>query len=351
MSHDYRLVQWNPFKKSFDMVLALGIVGFVISYGLANQMSLPTGQSLTPVQLAIRITGATGFVLLSLILCLGPLARLDKRFTGLVYNRRHMGVVCFFIGLIHAGLVLLWYHGFSDLNPFISLLVSNPRYGSLNGFPFESLGLLALLILMVLAATSHDFWNANLGPHLWKALHMGVYLAYGLIVTHIALGAIQSARLPDYALMIFLSVCLISGLHVASALQQKALDKPVALDPDGWILVGDPLIISDGRARIITPPLGESIAVFRDGAKVFAIANACQHQGGPLGEGRLIDGCVVCPWHGFQYLPHNGCSPAPFTEKVATYQTQIRQGRLYVNGRPFPPGTQLEPSLIELDQT
>ena len=31
-------------------------------------------------------------------------------------------------------------------------------------------------------------------------------------------------------------------------------------------------------------------------------------QGSP-GEGRIIDGFVTCPWHGFQYRPDDGASP------------------------------------------
>jgi methionine sulfoxide reductase heme-binding subunit len=244
----------------------------------------------------------------------------------------------------------LWYHGFSDLNPLVSLLVSNPRYDSISGFPFESLGLLALLILFVLASTSHDFFNANLGPKLWKGLHMGVYLAYGLIVAHIVLGAIQSARLPDYAVFVVLSTVFVSGLHLISAVKQALLDKAHSPESDGWIKVPDAHLIPNARARIITPPVGESIALFRYDDRFFAIANACKHQGGPLGEGRIIDGCVVCPWHGFQYHPHNGCSPAPFTEKVATYQTTILDGCLYLNPKPYAEGTEQIPSVMSEDQ-
>mgnify|MGYP003753304843 CR=1 FL=1 len=46
--------------------------------------------------------------------------------------------------------------------------------------------------------------------------------------------------------------------------------------------------------------------------------NVCKHQMGPLGEGKIIDGCITCPWHGYQYLPANGQSPPPFTEMVKT---------------------------------
>jgi nitrite reductase/ring-hydroxylating ferredoxin subunit len=29
-------------------------------------------------------------------------------------------------------------------------------------------------------------------------------------------------------------------------------------------------------------------------------------QNGPLGEGRIVDGCITCPWHGYQYRPDTG---------------------------------------------
>ncbi len=40
-------------------------------------------------------------------------------------------------------------------------------------------------------------------------------------------------------------------------------------------------------------------------AKFPPISNVCQHQNGPLGEGEIIDGCITCPWHGFQYHARN----------------------------------------------
>ncbi len=43
-----------------------------------------------------------------------------------------------------------------------------------------------LNFLSFMAATSHDYWQQFLGPRGWKALHMTVYAAYGLVVMHIA---------------------------------------------------------------------------------------------------------------------------------------------------------------------
>ena len=79
---------------------------------------------------------------------------------------------------------------------------------------------------------------------------------------------------------------------------------------------------------------GERVAVFRHEGKVSALSNVCAHQNGPLGEGRIIDGCVTCPWHGYQYLPETGAAPPPFTEKVDTYRTKVIDGVVYVEAKP-----------------
>ena len=168
MSHDYKAVQWTPFKKRFDLWMLAGIAAYLVVFVVVSFAAQPAGESLHPVQIIIRATGTLAFLMLSFILCIGPLARLTDRFKPFLYNRRHMGVSAFLIALIHAALVVMWYHGFSETNPLVSVFLSNPRYDSFAGFPFESLGFVALIIMFLMAATSHDFWNANLGPSAWK---------------------------------------------------------------------------------------------------------------------------------------------------------------------------------------
>ncbi len=344
MSHDYRGVQWTPFKVRYDRWVLAGIAVYLVSFVLVSFVAQPAGESFIPIQILIRATGTLAFGLLTFILMIGPLARITDRFKPFLYNRRHLGVTTFLIALVHAGLVLLWYHGFSELNPLVSLFVSNPRYASLAGFPFESLGFVALLIMFLMAATSHDFWNANLGPGLWKAIHMGVYLAYGLLVAHIALGAIQFEKAPIYIWLLIGGASGVAGLHILTGL---AVLKPAA-DPvsDGWLRVASAGDMVDSRAKIVKPQKGEAIAVFRNGNEITAVSNVCRHQGGPLGEGKIIDGCITCPWHGFQYRMEDGCSPPPFTEKIATYATRIVDGIVYVNPQPNAPGTPQPASTI-----
>lgn len=334
MAHGYKTVQWTPYKKAFDIGLALGVVAFIAAFVGAALTAFPDGRPQL-IQILIRAFGAAALSLLTVILMIGPLARFSTRFLPLLYNRRHLGVTCFGLAMVHAVLVVVWYHGFSDLNPLISLLTSNPRYDSIQGFPFEALGLVALLVLFVMAATSHDFWNTNLGPGLWKAIHMSVYWAYGLTVAHVMLGAVQGQKGLAYAAIVSAGAGLLTLLHVLSGRREVRFDRSAAApDLEGWLRVGLPREIKDGRAKIVAVPEGERIAVFRDGDNLYAVSNLCAHQGGPLGEGRVLDGCVTCPWHGFQFRLIDGRAPAPFTDRVATFATRISDGVVYVRTTP-----------------
>jgi methionine sulfoxide reductase heme-binding subunit len=323
MSHGDRVVSWTPFKKRFDAWMLAGVAVFLLSFVLVASLVPPTGESFTPFQILIRATGTLAFLLLTFLLCIGPLAPLMPRFKPLLYNRRHLGVTTFLVALVHSVLVVVWYHGFGVLNPIVSLLVSNPRHDSLAGFPFESLGLVALLLLFLLAATSHDFWNANLGPGLWKGIHMSVYAAYALLLGHVALGALQTETTVLYVVALLSAASAVAGLQVYTAC--FASGDPARPEPgsQGWLRVGPALDIPDSRAIVVEP------------------AGA---------EGRIIDGCITCPWHGYQYRPEDGCSPAPFTERVATYATRVTHEIVFVHPRHLKPGTPVVPFVIDGDQ-
>jgi nitrite reductase/ring-hydroxylating ferredoxin subunit len=126
---------------------------------------------------------------------------------------------------------------------------------------------------------------------------------------------------------------------VIAGWRERAGDRGKAVDGDGWLTVGPPQSIPDKGARIVTVAGGERIAVYRDGQQIGALTNLCAHQNGPIGEGRIIDGLVTCPWHGYQYRLKDGCAPPPFTEKLVTYRVRIRNGVVEVDPRPLPPGT------------
>ncbi|NJL29218.1 MAG: Rieske 2Fe-2S domain-containing protein [Thermoanaerobaculia bacterium] len=343
MSVSYQAVGWTRHKKIYDGLLAGGIVLYLGAFVGVSAALQPEATAET---LLIRGLGTAALLLLHVILSIGPLARLDKRFLPLLYNRRHLGVTMFVLALAHGAFSIVQFHAFGDLNPLLSVLVGNTRYESISQFPFQPLGLLALVILFLMAATSHDFWLSNLTAPVWKALHMLVYVAYGLIVLHVALGVLQAERNPVLAGVLGLGVVWIFGLHVAAAAREAKIDRgALPARTDGWVDVCAVSEIPETRARIF-PLSGERVAVFRYDGKVSAISNVCKHQNGPLGEGKIVDGCVVCPWHGYQYRPADGASPPPFAEKVPTFGVKIEGDRVLIDPRPNPPGTHVEPVAI-----
>jgi nitrite reductase/ring-hydroxylating ferredoxin subunit len=279
------------------------------------------------------------------ILSIGPLARLDPRFLPLLYNRRHLGVTMFVLALAHAVFGTIQYHVLGNLNPLVSILTSNTRVDSLSQFPFQPLGLFALVILFLMAATSHDFWLANLGAPVWKALHMGVYAAYTLIVMHVALGVLQAESNPVLATLLGAGVVWIVGLHLVAGFRERAADQEQEAS-EGWVEVCPAERIPESRA-VMRTIAGERVAIFRDQGRVFALSSVCQHQNGPLGEGRVVEGCVTCPWHGYQYRPEDGASPPPFTEKVSTFRVKVEKGIVFVDPHPLVPGTRVEPVRIQ----
>src|SRR3984957_396798 len=224
----FRAVQWNRRKIIYDaIVLACVIVSVTTFLAIASVMYPPKNAE-EAIVLRIQAFGTCAFLMLTIILSIGPLARLDRRFLPLLYNRRHFGVLTFCVALVHAYLVLDWYHGQGKLDPLVSVLFSSRHYASFISFPFEALGIAALAILFVMAATSHDFWLALLGPPVWKAIHMLVYPAYGLLIMHVALGAMQSDRTVLLPLLLGEAGALVGFLHLLAAARERGRDQRIA---------------------------------------------------------------------------------------------------------------------------
>ncbi len=347
MTATYKLVQWNRHKRVYDVALTLACTGYLATF-VAVGLAMPEpGRTVGTEVLAMRALGTLAIVLLHLILIIGPAARLTTLAAPLLYNRRHLGVTFFLVALLHAIIALGFYGGFGVRNPISSVLAGYASYGSASGFPFEVLGFAALLIFFVMAATSHDFWLAILGARFWKTLHMLVYVAYALVIAHVALGPLQSEPSPVHGVLLILGVVTIGTFHIAAGIKELRTDSS-AIDADDqqWIDVADVGDLDDNTASVVCLRSEERIALVRHDGSISAVSNVCAHQGGPLGEGRVIDGCLTCPWHGYQYRPADGQSPPPYTERLATYAVRIEGTRVMVNPKPNAPGTRVEPARI-----
>jgi sulfoxide reductase heme-binding subunit YedZ len=339
MSVAYQAVMWNPQKRFYDIVLVGGVALFLVTFSLATQLAFP---KITAEILLIRAFGAAAFVMLHVVLCIGPVCRLNRQFLPLLYNRRHAGVTTALLALIHAALVVATYHAAGDANPILAIFTA--------GGLFQVLGFIALVILVLMATTSHDFWLANLSAPVWKSLHMLVYVAYGLLVLHVAFGVLQAETSPVLVAATATGFVVVLGLHIVAGLRELPADRvasAVSAEPSqnalgtahatnaGFVDVCAVDDIPDKRARIVCLD-NERVAVFKYDGKLAAVSNVCAHQNGPLGEGKIVGGCITCPWHGYQYRPETGVSPPPFTEKVATYNVRVSDGRVLVYPRPNP---------------
>jgi len=116
MGLEYRAVQWNRQKRLYDFVLVGAVAGYLVTFAIVTKITFPY---ITDEIMLMRAFGTAAFVLLHVILCIGPLCRLNRKFLPLLYNRRHAGVTMCLLGFIHATVVILTYHAGGDTNPIL----------------------------------------------------------------------------------------------------------------------------------------------------------------------------------------------------------------------------------------
>ncbi len=86
--------------------------------------------------------------------------------------------------------------------------------------------------------------------------------------------------------------------------------------------------LPEGRVTTVTAGT-VSLALTHYEGKYSALANACPHQGGPLGEGSIENGLLRCPWHGWDFHPQTG-KPPGYDDGVDTFPVEVREDGIYV---------------------
>jgi nitrite reductase/ring-hydroxylating ferredoxin subunit/uncharacterized membrane protein len=75
---------------------------------------------------------------------------------------------------------------------------------------------------------------------------------------------------------------------------------------------------------------GDVLLARQDG-RVCALSHSCAHLGGPLSEGTLKSGSVVCPWHGSEFALADGrVINGPANENQPSLDVRERLGRIEV---------------------
>src|SRR5438046_2683308 len=129
MSIGFCAVQWNRTKIIYDSILVAAVVLYVAVFAWGAFHLHPPSSLPDLIDIFIRAFGSCAFLMLTVILAIGPMARLDRHFLVLLYNRRHFGVLTFLVAALHVGCTLAWYAVQGNLPNLVTELMTWTDYG------------------------------------------------------------------------------------------------------------------------------------------------------------------------------------------------------------------------------
>ena len=112
--------------------------------------------------------------------------------------------------------------------------------------------------------------------------------------------------------------------------QRIGVDHADVDPPSDFLPVADSAAL--GENTMLRVRAGDAdVLLVRQHGRVCALAHSCAHLGGPLSEGTLKDGSVVCPWHGSEFALDDGrVLNGPSTHNQSTLAVRERDGRIEV---------------------
>ena len=100
--------------------------------------------------------------------------------------------------------------------------------------------------------------------------------------------------------------------------------------PEDWTAVADEATVKE-MEPLLVEAAGVEIVLVREGGSLYALLERCAHQGGPLHEGRIENGCVVCPWHSSRYRLSDGVAlSGPTAHPQPAVQVRVRDSKVEV---------------------
>jgi nitrite reductase (NADH) small subunit len=75
----------------------------------------------------------------------------------------------------------------------------------------------------------------------------------------------------------------------------------------------------------------KQFCVARSGGEIAVMDNLCPHNEGPLGQGLVEDGCVVCPWHAWAFDVKTGNAQHNERARVQIYDCKVQDGALMID--------------------
>jgi len=97
-----------------------------------------------------------------------------------------------------------------------------------------------------------------------------------------------------------------------------------------WVNIGSPKALAE-KGRALVKLEGRSIAIFQSNGKFYACNNRCPHEGFPLMEGVLTNGCLLtCNWHNWKFDLESG-ETIVGGDKLRRYPVEERDGALWID--------------------
>ncbi len=98
----------------------------------------------------------------------------------------------------------------------------------------------------------------------------------------------------------------------------------------GFVKVAKTGEVPEGQAKVFDAG-DERVTLCKVGGQVFAIADVCTHDGGPLGEGDLDGYEIICPRHGARFDIRNGKVMAlPAVQDTPSYPVRVVDGKIEI---------------------
>jgi len=163
---------FNPTARQTSLIKTIVFLAALIP--LARMVYLTvTGQLVEPLEFITRSTGDWTLYFLCITLAVTPLRRFTK-WNWLVKLRRMLGLFMFFYGVLHF-MTFLWFDHFFDLAEMWKDVLRRP---------FITVGFIAFVLLIPLAATSTNAMIRRLGGKRWQWLHRLIYVIAPLAILH-----------------------------------------------------------------------------------------------------------------------------------------------------------------------
>lgn len=163
---------FNPTPKQLGAIKTVFFVLALVPFARMIWLTV-SGQLVEPLEFITRGTGDWGLYFLCITLAVTPLRRLSK-WNWLIKFRRMAGLFAFFYACLHF-LTFLWFDHFFDVAEMFRDVAKRP---------FITVGFIAFVLLIPLAATSTNGMVKRLGSRRWLWLHRLIYLIAPLGILH-----------------------------------------------------------------------------------------------------------------------------------------------------------------------